>query len=237
MTKSRRNRRSAAEGRIRPVSTADVSTLVDVCRGSFPLSFRWQGLRTVAERWWRAAIATPAAETFVFECGGIVHGFCILVTDAKLWADQKAHREASLLPAVLSVLACPTAVLARVREKLAAAWRRNPPCAGQGGCQGESARTWIELIVVGPDMRGCGVARMLLEACEIRTAELEGKTIGLSVAAGNDPAIRLYEASGYVRTFATRSLCVYVKTLPAKGQKAEPSANTADRPVNLGNPA
>lgn len=237
MTESQGTRHSAPEGRIRPVSTADIPALVTVCRDGFPLSLRWQGLRTVAEHWWRAAIATPAAETSVFECGGVVHGFCVLVTDARLWADQKACRRASLLPAVLSVFACPTVAMAKVREKCAAA-RRPDPCSVEPGDSPEKpARAWIELIAVGPDMRGRGVARRLLEACEARTAELGGEAIGLSVDAENDAAIRLYEASGYVRTCATRSRCVYMKTLSVQKQRAEPSADAASRRINLGNPA
>jgi GNAT superfamily N-acetyltransferase len=190
----------------------------------------------VAEQWWRAVIAAPAAETLVFECGGLVHGFCVLVTDANLWAAQHACRRTSPLQAVLSVLACPHVVLAKVREKIAAERPAAPRSIERGDGPNGSARTWIELIAVGPDMRGRGVAQMLLQACEARTAELGGGTIGLSVDAGNGPAIRLYEAAGYARTSATKSRCIYVKTLSANDQKAKRSADVAGRRINLGNP-
>lgn len=55
-------------------------------------------------------------------------------------------------------------------------------------------------MMVRPETQGCGIGRALLDACIAQTRAIEGLTLlTLTVTAGNDAAVRLYERAGFVR--------------------------------------
>lgn len=69
-----------------------------------------------------------------------------------------------------------------------------------------SSEAYIERLVVSPAHRRHGMARALLEAAEDLARRTGKRTVGLHVSEGNVPALRLYEAHGYVETSRQRSL-------------------------------
>ena len=193
----------------------DTEALAGICRQSFPLSLRWQGHPAGARRWWQAVLATPAAETWVFETSGVAGAFCVLITDRQGWLQEKARRKVPLVCGLLSVVRCPGVVGAKARRRLATAWEQRHGRVVWKAADLPDPATWVELIAVAPALRGRGVAGQLLKICEKRTRDLGGLVIGLAVHARSEPALRLYEKTGYVRKLALGSDLVYVKTLSA----------------------
>ena len=60
-----------------------------------------------------------------------------------------------------------------------------------------SSEAYIERLVVSPDFRRRGMARLLLAAAEDLAREYGKRTVGLHVSGNNLPALRLYEDEGY----------------------------------------
>lgn len=209
--------RSAPVGILRRACPADKNALVEVCRRSFRASLRWRCVPRAARQWWQYVLATGAAETYVFASDKEVKGFCVLITDAQLWARESQSRRMPLLSTLLVAPLHPTVMGAKILRRFAVASGRANPRAVAAARKWPRPRSWIELIAVDPTMRGRGVARMLLLACEARTVELGGAVIGLSVDADNDAAIRLYEAEGYSIASVTASRRVYRKSLSSPG--------------------
>jgi GNAT superfamily N-acetyltransferase len=69
-----------------------------------------------------------------------------------------------------------------------------------------SSEAYVERLVVSPDFRRQGMARRLLAAAEDLARETGKQTIGLHVSVNNLPALRLYDAEGYVEVSRQRSL-------------------------------
>lgn len=67
------------------------------------------------------------------------------------------------------------------------------------------SEAYVERLVVTAAHRRSGMARALLEEAEGLALKKNKLTVGLHVSEGNDPAIRLYEASGYAEKGRQRS--------------------------------
>lgn len=220
---------------MRLASLGDINSLIRVCRLSFPSSLRWNGVKTVAKKYWSVVLTSRAAETWVLELDGEVSAFCVLITNEKLWAKEKPLRKPALILEFLSLLICPVLVATRIRKRLVEELERKRAPSATKIAQIPNPKTWIELIAVLPMMRNRGFAKRLLRLCEARTLELGRAAIGLRVDATNEPAVRLYETLGYVRTVLTRSGCFYAKavTLPLLpsdiGRSVDLSSMTSDR--------
>ena len=68
-----------------------------------------------------------------------------------------------------------------------------------------SSEAYVERLVVSPAFRRQGMARRLLAAAENFARDASKETVGLHVSGNNLPALRLYEAEGYVETSRQRS--------------------------------
>ncbi len=68
-----------------------------------------------------------------------------------------------------------------------------------------SSEAYIERLVVSPDFRRRGMAKILLEGGEELAREVGKDTIGLHVSGNNLAALRLYEAEGYEEVSRQRS--------------------------------
>jgi ribosomal protein S18 acetylase RimI-like enzyme len=68
------------------------------------------------------------------------------------------------------------------------------------------SEAYVERLVVTKAHRRSGLGRALLEEAEELARTGDKKTVGLHVSDGNDPAIRLYEESGYTEISRQRSL-------------------------------
>jgi RimJ/RimL family protein N-acetyltransferase len=67
----------------------------------------------------------------------------------------------------------------------------------QGNRPRDRHRGWLLQVYVLPRMRGTGCAQALLEAV-IAHAQSRVRQLHLSVASGNEPALRLYQKAGFV---------------------------------------
>jgi len=61
----------------------------------------------------------------------------------------------------------------------------------------EGHRGWINYLATDPDCRRRGIAARMMEAAEERLLAMGCPKINLQVRAGNDSAIKFYEAMGY----------------------------------------
>jgi len=186
---------------IRQATLADLDQLLEVCRQSFPESLRRQANR-LARRWWKAVIVTKTAETWVVEQDGHIRAFCVLVKDEILWLKEAALRSSSIMLNLFSALRHPLASCHCVSRMLNRALRKIAKPAPQAPMPSEWSprmRTWVEMIATRPDSRGRGLARRLLEQCDVRAKELGRKAVGLRVESDNTAAKSLYEKCGYVR--------------------------------------
>lgn len=62
---------------------------------------------------------------------------------------------------------------------------------------GTASEAYVERLVVSPDFRRRGIARLLLYAAEDLAREAGKESVGLHVSGNNLAALRLYEAEGY----------------------------------------
>ena len=70
----------------------------------------------------------------------------------------------------------------------------------------KGSEAYVERLVVSPSFRRQGIARRLLSAAEDLARDAGKHTVGLHVTGNNLPALRLYEAEGYVEVSRQRSL-------------------------------
>jgi len=70
----------------------------------------------------------------------------------------------------------------------------------------DASEAYVERLVVSPDFRRRGIARLLLAAAEDLARETGKQTVGLHVSGNNLAALRLYEAEGYKQAGRQRSL-------------------------------
>ena len=69
-----------------------------------------------------------------------------------------------------------------------------------------ASEAYVERLVVSPDYRRRGIARLLLHAAEDLARETGKETVGLHVSGNNLAALRLYEAEGYKEASRQKSL-------------------------------
>jgi ribosomal-protein-alanine N-acetyltransferase len=70
----------------------------------------------------------------------------------------------------------------------------------QVSAAGEAAEAYIVTLDVAPAMRRLGIARLLLDAAERKSAELGARHMTLHVWTENAAAVCFYERSGFTRT-------------------------------------
>ncbi|GAG53198.1 unnamed protein product, partial [marine sediment metagenome] len=73
---------------MRRANLGDMDAVLSICRESFEQSARWQGLRFFACKWWRAALASKAAESWVCLSCGRTAAVCVLVSDELAWKEE-----------------------------------------------------------------------------------------------------------------------------------------------------
>jgi len=195
-------------------ATQDVCHLLRICRASFPHSVRWQGQRQLGERWWESVLSCSGAETWLCSVGGDVAGFIVLVTDGDEWGDTATERQVSWFWAVLSAIQHPNLLVSQFRKKLRLARVADETVKRtneEGGIYGKRLR--VELLAVKPEMRGKGLARRMMNHCQIRARDICADAIQLTVDPGNTVACKLYEAMGFIHIKSGRSGLVFRKRI------------------------
>jgi len=177
---------------MREARVADVEKLAEICKGSFPQTFRWQVGGRLAEEWLHVAIDSQAVEMWVVaEDKNSIAAFCVLVTDEAQWAKEKQLRKGSSMACVYCMLMHPWAAFLHARQylKRQVGWRADSHWRKQMPKKwGPEVRTWIEVVAVKPDRRGLGLASRLLEQCRVRTEVLGRQAIALRVGSNNSAA-------------------------------------------------
>ena len=199
--------------KIRRASLSDVHAFVDICRTAFPRNPRWQGLRSLARRWWQTALSSSGTETWIAQIDGEVLAVCLLVTDETRWVQDKARQSRPLALRLVSAASCPVLTGAKILRALKNNMNSHqalPPASSDRKVQ---TRTWIELIAVAARHRRRGLAKCLLRHCEARTKALGKEAICLRVHKANEAAQGLYETTGYQKVNVNGLDTIYSKLI------------------------
>ncbi|TKJ38264.1 MAG: hypothetical protein CEE38_05760 [Planctomycetes bacterium B3_Pla] len=198
---------------IRRASSSDICALVDICREAFPQHLRWQGMRSVARRWWEVAIMSSAAEAWIIQDKDEVVALFLLVSDEIQWSQEKAHRRGPFVLCLISAMCCFVlagskalrAMMDHINSHHAQRLTLRDPKPG--------TRTWIELIAVRTERRGQGFAKCLLRHIETRAKALGKKAICLRTHKCNQVACCLYETMGYQEASVNNGHVIYSKSI------------------------
>jgi ribosomal protein S18 acetylase RimI-like enzyme len=202
---------------IREGDPHDIPALMSISAEGFPESPRWRKAGRFARRWWRVALGSPFAETWVVEGETGLMGFVVLVVDEAGWSTERRRRCGSPMDYLLAMAAQPGMILneLRRRRRLRADVAR-PPHVPPEEAMPWGERTWIELIAVSSRARRMGVARQLQDWCEARTPALGRDRIELNVEPENGRMRAWCEGIGYVFRGHTHAGCLYSRRIAAR---------------------
>ncbi|HBS29618.1 MAG TPA: hypothetical protein DEB06_09260 [Phycisphaerales bacterium] len=187
---------------IRRATPGDAPALASICRASFPTTARWQASRRAAERWWRGAIASAAAEVWAVRRASECVALLLVILDESVWKRERRRfgRPSWRDPVVLALR--PIALWRILRHRFTA--RAAPAPSPIGAVSPARAeRLWLELIAVAPRARGQGLGQRLVALCEHRAAIHDRSEVRLRVEAHNRGAIAMYQREGFSVTTAT----------------------------------
>ncbi len=198
---------------IRRASSSDICALVDICREAFPQHLRWQGMRSVARRWWEVAIMSSAAEAWIIQVKDEVVALFLLVSDEIQWSQEKARRRGPFVLRFISAMY--GFVLAGSKTLRAMMDRINSYHTQQLTLcdQKPGTRIWIELIAIRAEHRGQGFAKYSLRHIETRAKALGRKAICLRAHKFNQEARCLYETMGYQEASVNNVHVKYSKSI------------------------
>lgn len=187
----------------------DIPGLIRLCKSSFPNSIRWQGVYQWAEKWWKVAISSQAAEVWVIKSlKNEILAFNVLVIDELMWNGQKIHRNKAFCLQLFSFFKKPVLAGKSLLQKFQSKKMevKNSEVTVQN-------RVWLEMICVNSKYRGRGYAKKLMEHCENRSRFYERNAIILRVDMANYAAISLYKKMGYQKAAMSVEKGYYAKNL------------------------
>jgi len=198
---------------IRRANKADVASLLNICRRSFPYDILYQGVRWHRENWWQVAIISEAADTYVIERDSRIVAFALLVKNEDMWNKERKKRHNLFVVRFLSRIVCPMLAAAEIHRKLKNLLSGTEKYLLKPSVKRSYHRTWLELLAVLPEERGQGIAKRLIQECESLTKAMGREAIELMVSSTNLPAIKWYEKMGYEKIATSSEYEFYVKVL------------------------
>ena len=198
----------------RQATLGDVELLIDLCQRGFPDTLTWGGPRFLSRNWWRSALRSLSAETWLFSIDGKPSGLCVLVQDINGWWAKPLYAERSWTFRLFAAALCPKLILSRLVKKILAPRPLPSECPrSEAIATATGSRTRVRLLAVAPDKRRQGFGKRILQFCENRTMELGREIIELFVSIENASARHFYAQQGYVCTRHKRDGCVFTKVL------------------------
>ncbi len=213
---------SENEKTFRLVDTADIDSIVEICRAAFPKVVRWQGARFVAKKWCKVWLHSLSNETWVCVSGRVILGFLVLKLNQYPASKESQEHCPRLLIRMSALMICPNVVLSRLKNMAISYMRKNKHRSANESCDAEAKSSnsaeerkviWFGPMAVSLDKRRCGIGTELLRFAEDRAKVLGYEMIKLSVDNCNEPAITLYEKIGFTRTSAAKDQLYYTKLL------------------------
>ena len=195
---------------LRRARVEDMDALCALAAAAFPSSLRWNSLRALGRRRWRAVMDSMGSELWVAVDGAAIAGFAQLVVDHAAWKRASATAYADWALRLLAILLNPAVVVRRVRRFDVAAIL---PHVEVSSAVPNDQTTWLEVIAVSRQHLRQGVGRVLLNQLESRTRALGLRAIGLRVDTNNEAARSLYTRAGYRLTGKSANGLIYQKVL------------------------